>query len=574
MLWRARMRLYITASTGENPNVAQAAYRAATSGEKSSMKNSKDGFRRTVHLCASYCFLVLSVLFAVPALGQTKAAGRVRTAASLEQRAEANLKTAGENPLQLRNFLLKMPKGGDLHNHLSGAVYAESWIRAGAEDRLCVEVAKLAFTKPQAASGGGADQGACGEGKVPADTAFKDQKLYDALVDAFSMRGFVPSPGVTGHDHFFDTFSKFGGTDHRHVGEWIDEIATRAAAQNEQYLELMHTPDFSHTGAIAKDTSWREDFGQWRDALLARGLQDDVAVAKAGLDQAEALRAKREHCGLRDAGAACGVQVRYLCQVLRGFPKEQVFAQTLLCFETASADARFVGVNLVMPEDGYTAMNDYALHMRMVGFLRGLYPKIHVSLHAGEIAPGLVPYEGLCCHVRLAVEEARAERIGHGVDVMYENNPHTLLKEMAAKHVMVEISLTSNDVILGVSGKEHPFLMYKTFGVPMALATDDEGVSRIDLTHEYVRAVQNYDLHYAELKRMVRTSIEHSFLPGDSLWEQTGPWETYTRARAACRTQLGAEKASGACASLLDASEKARQQFELERRFKLFEQGL
>ncbi|MEA2261045.1 MAG: hypothetical protein QOJ51_3870, partial [Acidobacteriaceae bacterium] len=50
--------------------------------------------------------------------------------------------------------------------------------------------------------------------------------------------------------------------------------------------------------------------------------------------------------------------------------------------------------------------------------------------------------------------------------------------------------------------------------------------------------------------------------------------ETYTRARAACRTQLGSEKASGACASLLDASEKARQQFELERRFKLFEQGL
>jgi len=166
--------------------------------------------------------------------------------------------------------------------------------------------------------------------------------LYDALVDAFSMRGFVPSPGVTGHDHFFDTFSKFGGTDHRHAGEWIDEVATRAAAQNVQYLELMHTPDFSHTAAIAKEIGWREDFGQLRDALLARGLRDDVAVAKTGLDEAEALRAKREHCGQADAGAGCSVQVRYLCQVLRGFPKEQVFAQTLLCFETASADARFV----------------------------------------------------------------------------------------------------------------------------------------------------------------------------------------------------------------------------------------
>src|SRR5438046_860921 len=217
------------------------------------------------------------------------------------------------------------------------------------------------------------------------------------------MSGVVPSPGVTGHDHFFDTFAKFGGTDHRHVGEWIDEVATRAAAQNEQYLELMHTPDFSHTAAIAKEIGWREDFGSLREALLARGLRDDLAVAKTAVDQAEELRAKREHCGQADAAAACGVQIRYLCQVLRGFPKEQVFAQTLLCFETAAADARFVGVNLVMPEDGYTAMNDYALHMRMVGFLRRLYPKIHVCLHAGEVANGLVTVEGLCCYVGVDV---------------------------------------------------------------------------------------------------------------------------------------------------------------------------
>src|SRR2546429_3135011 len=41
------------------------------------------------------------------------------------------------------------------------------------------------------------------------------------------------------------------------------------------------------------------------------------------------------------------------------------------------------------------------------------------------------------------------------------------------------------------------FLMYKMFGVPMALATDDEGVSRIDLTHEYVRRSEE---HTSELQ--------------------------------------------------------------------------
>jgi adenosine deaminase len=391
-------------------------------------------------------------------------------------------------------------------------------------------------------------------------------------VDAFSMRGFVASPGVTAHDHFFDAFGKFGGTGHRHLGEWIDEVASRAAAQNEQYLELMHTPEFGHTAAISKEIRWREDFGSLRDELLAHGLRDDVVLAKAGLDEAEALRTKREHCGQADAAAACNVQVRFLCQVLRGFAKEQVFAQTLLCFETASADPRFVGVNLVMPEDGFTSMNDYALQMRFVRFLHALYPKIHLSLHAGEIAPGLVPYEGLCCHVRLAVEQAKAERIGHGVDIMYEDRPHELMKEMAANHVMVEISLTSNDLILGVSGKDHPFPLYRQFGVPVALSSDDEGVSRIDITHEYVRAVQTYGLHYSDLKQMVRTSLEHSFLPGASLW---GAPDVFTRTVPACSQESpGAEKFSSRCADFLKSSEKAGQQWELERRFRAFEAGL
>ena len=155
---------------------------------------------------------------------------------------------------------------------------------------------------------------------------------------------------------------------------------------------------------------------------------------------------------------------------------------------------------------------------------------------------------------------------------MYENHPHALLKEMAAKHVMVEISLTSNDVILGVRDKEHPFLMYKMFGVPMALATDDEGVSRINLTHEYLRAVQSYDLHYADRKRMVRTSIEHSFLSGESLWSAP---DSFTRIVPACsRDTLGGEKPSSGCAAFLKTSERAQQQWELERKFHAFETGL
>jgi adenosine deaminase len=530
---------------------------------------------------AAFAFLPLFCLFIQSARAQSSpkstakpvaSPAAARRASHADDLAERNLEVARANPLSLRAFLIKMPKGADLHNHLSGAVYAESWIRAGAEDGLCVDLAKHSFVRAPAATQSSSSQPACAEGQVPAAQAFKDQHLYDDLINAFSMRSFVPSSGISAHDHFFDAFAKFGGTNPRHAGEWIDEVATRAAAQNEQYLELMETPDFTRTAILAHQLGWQDDFAQFRDALLAHGLRDDIAGARAHLDEADALRFQREHCGLGDATPACNVQIRYLYQILRGFPKEQVFAQSLLGFEVASADPRVVGINMVMPEDGYISMTDYALHMRIIAFLHGLYPKVHISLHAGEIAPGFVTYEGLCCHIRLAVEEAHAERIGHGVDVMYENHPHELLKEMAAKHVMVEINLTSNDGILGVSGKEHPFPIYRQFRVPVALSSDDEGVSRIDLTHEYVRAVETYGLHYADLKQMVRTGLEHGFLPGASLWREP---DAFSHPVAACAHDvLGGEKPSASCEDFLKSSGKAQEQWELERRFREFESSL
>lgn len=488
-----------------------------------------------------------------------------------EQRTARALEVARANPLDLHAFLVDMPKGTDLHNHLGGAVYAESWIRVAAEDGLCVDKMTDTLLPAPNASGNSSAAPQCGDGKVPASDAFKDQHLYDAMVDTFSMRGFVPTPGVTGHDHFFDTFDRFGGddADKRHTGEWLNEVATRAAAQNEQYMELMETPNFRHAMAIANELGWRDDLGRLREELLARGLRDEVATARAEFDQAEKLRSQLERCGQKDESPACHVQIRYIYQVLRGLPKQIVFAQTLLGFETASADPRVVGINYVMPEDGFTSMTDYALHMRIVGFLHSLYPKVHITLHAGELAPGLVPPAGLCCHIRLAVEVAHAERIGHGVDVMYEDHPYDLLKEMAQKHIMVEINLTSNDVILGISGKDHPFPIYRRFGVPVSLSTDDEGVSRIDMTHEYVRAVETYGLHYADLKEMVRTGMEYSFLPGDSLWRDPGSFRSPVSDCAI--GPLGADKPMPSCSAFLQKSEKAAQQWELERRFSAFE---
>jgi adenosine deaminase len=545
-------------------------------------------------LLLSFTAIVLPQTSSYPA-ARPSTQSSTKTSASAatphEQRAIRAFNTAKKSPLELSAFLTRMPKGADLHMHLSGAVYAETFIEDAAADLLCVDTKTISFLKPNPNATSLPPQSPCGEGNVRAENAFKDQKLYDALVDSFSMRSFVPSAGISGHDQFFATFGRFGAIDKSHIGEWLDEVATRAAAQNEQYLEIMQTPVFRDIAKMSSRIDWpstpadpalnrtgnatgttRQDLSHMRDTLLAAGLRDEVAIDRKELDDALDARNKIENCGQSSARTACSVKIRFLYQVLRAFPPQQVFAQTLLAFELASQDPRVVGLNFVQPEDAYMSMSEYHRQMLMLDYLHSVYPTVHISLHAGELAPGLVPPDGLRFHVREAVDLGHAERIGHGVDVMYENEPQALLKEMAARHIMVEINLTSNDVILGVNAPWHPLPTYLAAGVPIALSTDDEGVSRIDLTHEYTCAAIEFNLSYLELKTSARTSLEHSFLPGASLWQQP---DIYTRTVPACAGQpLGATNPTPKCRSFLQSSERAAEQWELEHRYELFESNL
>jgi adenosine deaminase len=511
------------------------------------------------------------------AFSQAHTAGEVRVQQALDA-----AKKAG--PGELHALLVAMPKGADLHMHLSGAVYAETFIAEAAKEGLCV--GPVDAGRPPVPEGQNAldlvalVKGRCPAGTSPASDAMKNQSLYDAMVDSFSMRAFVPTQGIDGHDQFFSTFDRVGAL-HGEAGQWLDEVVTRAAAQNEQYLEIMQTPPFSHAAALGYQLGWPAGseasvsfatLAKLREALLSGGLRDEVATDEQSFAEAKAERRRLEGCDAPVNGMpsrACNVKVHWLYQVLRGFPPQQVFAQTTLAFEVANADPDVVGLNFVMPEDGRLSMQDYHLQMQMLDYLHSVYPKVHVTLHAGELAPGMVPPSGLQFHIREAIDLGHAERIGHGVDLLYEDKPEALLKEMAEKHVAVEINLTSNAVILGIEGKEHPLAAYRAAHVPFSLCTDDEGVSRIDLTHEYVRAVEEQGLNYADLKTSARASLEHSFMHGADLWESE---DHYAKRNAVCGVAIGPDsKPSSGCQAFLNANEKAAAQWELERRFAAFE---
>ncbi|HEY6869918.1 MAG TPA: hypothetical protein VI199_09200, partial [Novosphingobium sp.] len=257
------------------------------------------------------------------------------------------------------------------------------------------------------------------------------------------------------------------------------------------------------------------------------------------------------------------VVVRYQFQGLRALAPAQVYRSLVLGFMLAAADPRFVGVNIVMPEDAAAARRDYRLHMAMLRFLAGRYPQVRMTLHAGELTGGLVPPADLADHIGRAVAVG-ARRIGHGTDIAYEADAEATLARMARERIAVEISLTSSAVILGVRGADHPLATYRAHGVPFVLCTDDAGVLRTDMTTEYVRAAREQGLDYPALKAAARAGLEYAFVPGASLWADPARLTVVP----AC-----VDLAGPACRQFLASSAKAALQADLEQRFARFETG-
>jgi adenosine deaminase len=274
-------------------------------------------------------------------------------------------------------------------------------------------------------------------------------------------------------------------------------------------------------------------------------------------------------CGTSQADPGCSVTIRYVAQVSRNSSPGQVYAQIVTGLALANdPQSKVVATNLVQGEDGLNSMQNFSLHMQMLKFLRPLYPRAKVTLHAGELAPGLVPPDGLLFHIRESVMVARAERIGHGVDIMHETDPFALLKEMARRHVMVEICLSSNDLILGISGSRHPLATYLEYGVPVALATDDEGVSRSEISMEFRKAAEDQGLGYLQLKAMARNSLQYAFIAGDSLWSDGRKFVPVVQ----CTRDVAEMKlTSNTCRQFLSNNEKGKLQWQLEQDLNTFE---
>ncbi|QOL49931.1 amidohydrolase family protein [Massilia litorea] len=422
---------------------------------------------------------------------------------------------AGAEPklAELTMFFTQMPKGGDLHHHYSGAIYVEQYLDFLDRQGLCVNKQTYRIEQDKAVIALERAKPARERNCLSSAEVYADDYTWRELVQRWSNKDFDnhgalnPAPDRL----FFQTFGYFGPVSNANFKEGLQELKKRAIAENVSYIETM----FKMAPAIANAEF---DARAWQLASDDAGLTTELGRATEALEHDPAFAQSIADFVAKIDEAAAGIDderftMRYQTYVLRLLNPSQVFSSMLAAFKSASAGGKVVGVNIVGQESTMVSMRDYALHMKMFRFLKARYPDVKVALHAGELALGDVPPEGLKFHIDQALTVAGANRIGHGIDLAHEANAPAILRKMRQDDIPVEINLTSNAFISGIKDENHPVTLYRKYGVPYVISTDDAGVTRHTLSQEYVLFASRYKPDYAELKKTSYNSIRYAFLP-------------------------------------------------------------
>jgi len=420
------------------------------------------------------------------------------------------------NEAALTAFFSQMPKGGDLHHHYAGSIYAESILdQAIAEDfYLNTQTMMVAKEKPKF---GPWEQFSTLQGVGQLDK-YKLKIMQKWTVKDYNNVDY-PSDKL-----FFESFDKFWPAANGHFDEGLLELKNRAVKENLSYIETQISPvifdmksnDLNvYNGKLHQLSATHDEkaimqlFDTLYNTFLERG-------AKGYAENFNKDFIAKLHNGLKIDDVH--FTMRYQNFVLRYMDPVNLFKNLVVNFISADSSPLIAGVNIVSPEDGEVSMKDYWLQMLMFKYCHSRYPDVKYTMHAGELTLGLVQPEELTWHISSAIHTAGANRIGHGVDIPYEENCYELLRYMSKNKIPVEINLSSNEFILKVKNDRHPITLYKEFDVPIVICTDDAGILRTSMTEQYVLLASRYkNITYADIKQFVFNSITYSFIKDETV---------------------------------------------------------
>lgn len=130
---------------------------------------------------------------------------------------------------------------------------------------------------------------------------------------------------------------------------------------------------------------------------------------------------------------------------------------------------------------------------------------LNVTIHAGEWGPAK--------HIREAIEELGAKRIGHGVRILEDKDVTAMVKE---RGTACEVCITSNYQSGVVESLDtHPMAKMLENGINVTINTDDPSISRITLSHEYYAACEDLKLSQTTLRERIIAAAKAGFLPDD-----------------------------------------------------------
>jgi Adenosine deaminase len=419
----------------------------------------------------------------------------------------------------LTAFFTQMPKGGDLHHHYGGAIYAEPLLQRAIDENFYLNTETMKVSKDKPADGNW-EQFSVLKNRDELDL-FKQKIMQQWSVKDYNNVDY-PSDKL-----FFETFDKLWPAAEGNFEKGLVELKNRAVKENVSYIEtqLSTIPCNINTNSLnifneqlRKMAAGKNEKSIFKlldtiyNYLIQQGITADAKNFNTNFVEKlhQSLGIDNDH-----------FTMRYQNFVLRFMEPVDLFKNFVLAFISADNSVFIDGVNIVSPEHGETSMKDYWLHMIMYAYCHSRFPAVKYSLHAGELALGLVQPEDLSWHIGAAVYIARANRIGHGVDIAYEDSSYKLLRYMAKNKIPVEINLFSNEFILKVKENRHPIILYKQFGVPVVISTDDAGVLRTNMTEQFVLLAKRYkEFSYTDIRQLVYNSINYSFIEDGVLKKQ------------------------------------------------------
>jgi adenosine deaminase CECR1 len=371
------------------------------------------------------------------------------------------------SPREMYSFFYDMPKGGDIHHHLSLSFRAADWLQAiAASPKGYAARVKLSNCEgeeaPQlrwrvASKAAMAPMSACMQGD------FQPLADFNGEQKAAFISALVLDKPWEGRNEFFEA------------------VVARLA-------EPARDPD------LLVELTARTLKRYARENILYVESQFNPATEEA----ARQMRTRLAQADLKELP----ISMRFQGIVVRFRPDAEQLIERTYEFLDRNRDL-WVGVNMAGRED-----NSKGYPLRFLETFRKLrrqYSGIHMSIHGGEMdAPGQEVRNTLLIG---------AERIGHGVNLI--SDPDTMLLMRSGRN-LVEVSLVSNQLLEYTPDlAKHPFIEYLRFGIPVCLNTDDAGVWDSNLTDEYWNASKYFSLTWAEIVRIGRASLEHSFAQPD-----------------------------------------------------------